>query len=116
MTCTLICFTMSRWQEERRKRYPTDSNVADRAAQASARRQRGELDPEGEARRLRLHEVIARQQELGLLKEAGTADLLWAASGRGGGLRGGRGRLGRHGGRGRLPLLSLCTMDALIGK
>ena len=107
---------MSRWQEERRKRYPTDSNVADRAAQASARRQRGELDPEGEARRLRLHEVIARQQELGLLKEAGTADLLWAALGRGGGLRGGRGRLGGHGGRGRLPLLSLCTMDALIGK
>ncbi len=93
---------LSRWQEERRKRYPTDTNVANRAAQATARRQRGELDPEGEATRLRLHEVIARQQELGLLKEAGTADLLWAASGRGGGSRGGRGgRIGRHGGQGR---------------
>ena len=75
--------------------------MAKRAAQASARRQRGELDPEGETTRLRLHEVISRQQELGLLKEAGTADLLWAASGRGGGFRGGRGgRFGRQGGRG----------------
>ena len=52
-----------RWQEERRKRYPTDANVAKRASDASARRQRGELDPEAEARQLRLHEVIARQQE-----------------------------------------------------
>ena len=57
-----------RWQEERRKRYPTDANVAKRESEASARRQRGELDPEAEARQLRLHEVIARQQELGLLK------------------------------------------------
>ena len=42
--------------------------MAKRASEASARRQRGELDPEAEARQLRLHEVIARQQELGLLK------------------------------------------------
>ena len=61
-----------RWQEERRKRYPTDANVAKRASEASARRQRGELDPEAEARQLRLHEVIARQQELGLLKVSAT--------------------------------------------
>ena len=61
-----------RWQEERRKRYPTDANVAKRASEASARRQRGELDPEAEARQLRLHEVIARQQELGLLKVGAT--------------------------------------------
>ena len=86
--------------------------MAKHASEGSARRQRGELDPEGEERRARLHEVIARQQQLGLLKEAGTADLLRAASGRGAGFggsfRGGRGgRSGRQGGRGGLP-------DALV--
>lgn len=75
--------------------------MAKRGSEAAARQQRGELDPEGEAARARLHEIVARQQELGLLKEAGTADLLRAASGRGAGLRGGRVvRPGRQAGRG----------------
>ncbi|CAL8463582.1 g3116 [Coccomyxa elongata] len=91
----------ARWREERRKAYPSEANVAARRAEAAERRARGELDPVREASRLRLREVIARQRDLGLLREAGTADLLaeaGLADGRGGGgFRDGRGRRGRFG-------------------
>ncbi|BDA48556.1 probable collagen alpha-5(VI) chain at N-terminal half [Coccomyxa sp. Obi] len=91
----------ARWREERRKAYPSEANVAARRAEAAERRARGELDPAREASRLRLREVIARQRDLGLLREAGTADLLAEAgladSHGGSGFRDGRGRRGRFG-------------------
>lgn len=89
--------------------------MAAKRAEAADRRARGELDPVREASRLRLREVIARQRDLGLLREAGTADLLAeagldfgnaAGDGGGGGFRGSRGRRGRFG---RQPGARLCA-------
>ena len=94
-----------RWQEERRKAYPSEANVAARRAEAAERRARGELDPAREASRLRLREVIARQRDLGLLREAGTADLLAEA-----GLADIRGRGGRQPGALQAPLDCVCAM------
>ena len=50
--------------------------MAKRSAQAAARKQRGELDPERAETRLRLREVVARQRDLGLVKAAGTEELI----------------------------------------
>lgn len=97
-----------RWREERKKGYPTEANIAAKRAAAAQRRERGELDPWWQKSRLRLREVISRQRDLGLLREAGTADLLADAGLLGGGSGGGgwvpRGGLGRRGrGSGRQP-------------
>ncbi len=90
--------------------------MAARRAEAAERQARGELDPVREASRMRLREVIARQRDLGLLREAGTADLLAEAGldpggASGSGFRGGRGRRGRFG---REPGAPTCLTSTYI--
>ncbi|KAK9837461.1 hypothetical protein WJX81_004274 [Elliptochloris bilobata] len=61
-----------KWREERRRNFPSAANLAARAAEATAREARGELDPRSVARRARLREVVAQQRALGLDRKAGT--------------------------------------------
>ena len=91
-----------RWREERRRNYPTDGNVAARAAAAAEARARGDLDAPKQGLQRRLAEVVARQRAMGVAREAGTADLFpdLAPGGGGGGGPRGRGRPERGAGRG----------------
>ncbi|GAB4819298.1 hypothetical protein N2152v2_006344 [Parachlorella kessleri] len=88
------------WIKERKKHFPTTDNVAKKAQEARDKAARGELDLLREERRRRLHDVLARQQRMGLAKAAGTEDLYFSVARGGGGRRGGRGG-GRGAGRGR---------------
>ena len=70
---SLIAFC--RWQEERRKHFPTEENVAKKAATAKARAERGEIDSERQNKHQRLHSILRLQRNLGLAKAAGTDDI-----------------------------------------
>ena len=49
--------------------------MAKKAANAKAMAERGELDPEGQNKRKRLHSILRLQRNLGLAKTAGTDDI-----------------------------------------
>jgi len=65
-------FEPCRWQEERRKHFPSETNLAKQAEEAKARAERGDLDPETQQKRRKLHDVLQLQRQLGLAKAAGT--------------------------------------------
>ncbi|KAK9797354.1 hypothetical protein WJX73_001303 [Symbiochloris irregularis] len=94
------------YREERRKNFPSEQNVTKKQAAAIERAARGESEPQTSGRVLQLHQILARQQEMGIAHLAGTLDMLegggsdsYGPAGRG---RGGRGsfRGGRGGDRG----------------
>ncbi|KAH9550268.1 hypothetical protein CY35_10G063400 [Sphagnum magellanicum] len=56
-----------RWREERKRNYPTTSNIKRKAEDRQGRKARGELmDEDARLRRQRLKEVLQRQAELGV--------------------------------------------------
>ena len=44
--CQTLDMRPCRWQEERRRHFPSEANLAKRAEEAKARAERGELDPQ----------------------------------------------------------------------
>ena len=105
------------WKADRRKNWPSTENVVRKEQDAAARRERGELEKEegggggGGSRSIRiqngLRDILQKQREMGLMKQAGTEGMLdtlgsnrtegqrHQSYGRGGGRRGrGRGRRG----------------------
>ncbi len=61
-----------RWQEDRRKNFPTDGNLERKLEEAKRRAERGEVDVDRQDKRKTLRSVLQLQRKLGLAKAAGT--------------------------------------------
>lgn len=61
-----------RWQEDRRKNFPTDSNLERKVEEAKKRVEKGEIDLDHQDKRRALRSVLQLQRKLGLAKAAGT--------------------------------------------
>jgi len=101
---------IEQWIAERKKFFPTAANLARKKDEVEARATRGELEPlvggGVMTKQQRLKDILARQQAMGVLKQAGTQDLFQQVMRTGGGGGGGRegkrgGERGRERGRGR---------------
>lgn len=95
---------IEQWIAERRKFFPTAANLARKKGEADARADRGELEPlvggGVMTKQQRLKDILARQEAMGVLKQAGTQDLFQQVMRMGGGGGGGGGREGGRGERG----------------
>ena len=65
-----------RWQEDRRKNFPTEDNLVKKAEEAKQRAERGELDVDQQSTRQTLRGVLQLQRKLGLAKAAGTDSMM----------------------------------------
>lgn len=70
--CSNMAICTHRWQEDRRKNYPTDANLARRVEEARQRAERGDIDVDVQTKRFTLMGVLQLQRKLGLARAAGT--------------------------------------------